>query len=134
MTTSKTLSRQAARHRKTMKTTAGLDHEVGEPRIPTALTERATRAVEISRLMLGNSASEQDIEDQSFALMFLPPRELAGTRRRLVRNRPTASTAVREPKTASQPRSRRSVVRGRRRKPRGKKRLLSRQPVTPQHQ
>lgn len=47
--------------------------------------EKAERAVGLARLMLGSDASEQDVEDQAVALMFVPDEELASMRERLIR-------------------------------------------------
>lgn len=43
---------------------------------PNPLLQKATLAVEIATLMLGDGAAGQDIEDQGFALMFVPLEEL----------------------------------------------------------
>ena len=53
--------------------------------VPDAITEKAERAVQLARLMLGVEVAEQDIEDQSFALMYLPSYEMALMHERWIR-------------------------------------------------
>ena len=63
-----------------------------------ALTDRANKALELARMMLGKNAGTQVIEDQAVSLMLVPDKELAKMKKRL--------TAVARERRATAPKKR----------------------------
>jgi hypothetical protein len=52
-------------------------------KIPAPLLRKSEAAIEVAQLMLGDTASTQDIEDQSVSLLFMPTAHLAQTHKRM---------------------------------------------------
>lgn len=54
-----------------------------DTRTPVPIIEKAKRAIDLARLILGANASLQDVEDTGVSLMYLPLAELEKIRERL---------------------------------------------------